>query len=391
MRSILQPKKSHNTGRRLPSMRVWDHAVGSPESKSPDRIAPARGARSVGWRFGCVFRSRPDEGNLARPMRMRSCVHGFTLVELLVVIAIISILVALLLPAVQAAREAARRTQCLNHLKQIGLSCLNHNDAFGFLPTGGWRWNWSGDPDYGYGREQPGGWIYNTFAFIEEASLRQLGQGLTGNPKRQALAQLNSTPLSYLFCPSRRPSQAYPNFHTPGNSSIVRQSGRTDYACNGGSRIPDWSRWNFPMRADGTPGPNITYPNANDCDGAICLAYVVRLRQITDGTSHTYLVGEKRLDPRHYFSGADHDDNNPVYVGYDWDFARWTGEVATHLQLPPRKDGSPSDYISFGSAHPAVSMAVLCDGSVHSIAYEIDPVVHSALGSRSDQRPVQIP
>src|SRR5271165_3556364 len=96
---------------------------------------------------------------------------GFTLVELLVVIAIIGILIALLLPAVQAARESGRRVQCSNNLKQLGLGVLQHVDTCGRFPSDGWGWGWVGDPDHGNRMGQPGGWIYNTLPFIEQQAL----------------------------------------------------------------------------------------------------------------------------------------------------------------------------------------------------------------------------
>jgi prepilin-type N-terminal cleavage/methylation domain-containing protein len=136
--------------------------------------------------------------------------HGFTLVELLVVITIIGILIALLLPAVQAAREAARRVQCTNHLKQISLGQLGHEQHFGFFPSGGWSWEWSGDPDRSSGRDQPGNWLFAILPYIEQQDLHDLGMdgqrdALTATQLDGAAARAQQV-LTIVNCPTRRQS-----------------------------------------------------------------------------------------------------------------------------------------------------------------------------------------
>ena len=165
---------------------------------------------------------------------------AFTLVELLVVITIIGILIALLLPSVQMAREAARQLQCKNNLKQIALAWLQHEEGQKFLPVGGWGYCWAGQPNRGFDLRQPGGWNYNILPYLEQGPLHDLGidEALGGTASRPAFLQRVQTPVATFICPTRRPVMAYA--FTGGASSIVNVPadpgvvGRSDYAANSG-------------------------------------------------------------------------------------------------------------------------------------------------------------
>jgi prepilin-type N-terminal cleavage/methylation domain-containing protein len=132
---------------------------------------------------------------------------GMSLVELLIVIAIIGVLIQLTLPAVESAREASRRLACQNNLHQLGLAAQQHDQALGHLPTAGWGWAWIGDPDRGTGKSQPGSWAYQLLPFLDEKNTHDIGSGLEGEDKVDALTRLAGTTMSLLYCPHRQARQ----------------------------------------------------------------------------------------------------------------------------------------------------------------------------------------
>jgi prepilin-type N-terminal cleavage/methylation domain-containing protein len=296
--------------------------------------------------------------------------RGFTLVELLVVITIIGILIALLLPAVQAAREAARRMQCSNNLKQIGLACLTHEQAYGFFPSGG-KWTPSsqlvGDPDLGTGLKQPGGWVFSVLPYLEQQALYDYGAGLSAAAKKPLFAKREQTPLSVMNCPSRRQPTARPIYagRTWSNSDPFTLGAKGDYAGNAGD-VPD---------------PQVSW----DTSGVFYCPSAVRAADITDGLSNTYLVGEKSLWTNGYETGTSGGDDDTMYTSQNVDSLRVTypGTATSPTFLGPDREGYDAWY-NFGSAHASNFNMALCDGSTREISYSIDLDVHRRLGNRKD-------
>jgi len=332
---------------------------------------------------------------------------AFTLIELLVVIAIIAILVALLLPAVQQAREAARRSSCKNNLKQIGLAIHNYEATHGVMPPGylwqdGTRFTTISNPGYPMSNDPVDNhmglaWGTMILPFIEQPALYdRFNFGLPCfDPANQAARE---TPISTYLCPS----DAY------SEGKFVERDvnfAASSYAGNWG---PASGRVNTPgnpaddVNLDDTPGLGSAPAAATfrACEGVLYRNSKTGFRDITDGLSNTLLIGERT-------NGLIYDSNgNPIAGaggGHEIFENAWAaacrdetdaGDDHGHMVLfdtefgPNRAEQDGSGTYNFGpdrgvsAPHQGQAQFTLCDGSVRGISENVDLGVYRGLSSR---------
>jgi prepilin-type N-terminal cleavage/methylation domain-containing protein/prepilin-type processing-associated H-X9-DG protein len=295
---------------------------------------------------------------------MSSRRHGFTLVELLVVIAIIAVLIGLLLPAVQSAREASRRASCTNHLKQIGLAVIGYEDSKGFYPRA--CSDGPGTQCCGATTRLGWTWLFHITPFIERTDIFD----------QTSDSQVSRSTESTYFCPSRRAPDLYTT------------TARSDYAANGGERSSQAGSRGVFMRTLVDPPSTANPPRENKR----------RLASIRDGLSNTIMAGEKQLHPDVWGrAGGDNESWNNTGWDGDCDVMRfgstdWAGNFGGLAPDNDHPDASSATHWSnkFGSAHPAGANFVFCDGSVRLISYDVDPQQFFRACVIDDRQPLEL-
>jgi prepilin-type N-terminal cleavage/methylation domain-containing protein len=349
--------------------------------------------------------------------------RGFTLVELLVVIAIIGVLVALLLPAIQAARESARRSQCLNNLRQLGIACQLFENSKKVFPTAGGAVEQftsqtganteKAKPLFGY---ENAGWMYQVLPYIEQQNLydRRRGDGTEANGGflRTGLVEVK---VPTFQCPSRSDRICI--------ASGIYAFALGDYAGVLASHFsPDWP--GFAWQRTVPPASNaagteeqLTWTgilikggqvNINQSPPQVWKFAKVGAKSIEDGTSNTILLAEKAAQSKYWTApnpAAGIQGGNPYwelygyYVGADWPHMRQfagrpVGSTSNMPEYPIRGDDAPRpgdsatkvpDEQGFGSAHPGIICAVFGDASTRTISQDADLLMLDSMGKRADQ------
>ena len=292
--------------------------------------------------------------------------RGFTLVELLVVIAIIGILVALLLPAIQMARESARRSSCSNNMKQIGLGLHMYHDTFGRLPAG-WM---ARDPD-GHRAEdwlgQPGwGWAAAILPYVEQGAISEgfihYELPITEHENEKA----RETIIKLYRCPS-----------DIGDDTFVLEAcdlhDHDTLAPNGHEHDEYVLATANYVGVFGIHDPHDVYEGGQRADGTFIHNRQFGFRDFLDGTTETLIVGERSSKLSY-----------STWVGSIHDGEHSPARVVGVSKFPPNSDYSEEAAVhNFSSLHPAGTQFVAADGSVKLIAESIDSRVYHALCTRA--------
>jgi prepilin-type N-terminal cleavage/methylation domain-containing protein len=295
--------------------------------------------------------------------------QGFTLVELLVVIAIIGILVALLLPAIQSAREAARRSQCTNNLKQIGLAIQLYESTHKFMPM-------SREGCHHYT------WASALWPFLEEGSIAQ--QWHPTDPFWfQSLANIQYQVPTY-YCPTRRSPPQLSQPPCDDRFAPFRGAALSDYAVVIGDDDGPWDSWTLATSEKMKPAGCFVVATCR-CEGGLpnlrflgnCKHYI-QLKMVQDGLSKMLLVGEKHV-PVAKVGHADGGDCSVYSADVLINLGRFAG-----VQYPLAVTPNENSTYSFGSSHTGICQFVFGDGGVRALPVSLDSVVLGYLANRRD-------